>query len=370
MAIMKGTLLHVFGGSFFGNLLTAFCFGVLTAQTSSYYHTFPNDATPLKLVVGFLWALDAFQLACVTQSLYWWFVKNYYNPVSLSSATWEFTVYQISTVCASVTVQTFFAHRVYSRRASHISAWRTITLMIPPGFHSERQSLSRSPRASPCVDSVWIWCRNMILKFQLMVEEYTWLVVTWLATQAVADVVIAASMCILLRRRRTGFPKTDSVINHMTLYTISTGLVTSVLSGILLVMFAKDGFHFSVLTIGVPLGGIYSVTMLANLHTRKILLTRLATPTPLEVVNFSLRKRIRLKIADSATSDFQSTMVNVTREIVRDDMDVKPMLSSWSSLSSIVINSGMYENLIATIHIWGREQHREEGKLGTWQNPA
>jgi hypothetical protein len=77
----------------------------------------------------------------------------------------------------------------------------------------------------------------MILEFQVMVKECTWLAEAWLIVQvrrgricsfsstytpaftdtwymvllcgfqAIADVVIAMYMCILLRRRRTGFPK-------------------------------------------------------------------------------------------------------------------------------------------------------------------
>ncbi|KAF9506661.1 hypothetical protein BS47DRAFT_1352550 [Hydnum rufescens UP504] len=319
MEIMKGALLNVFGGTFFGNLLTAVCFGVLTIQISSYYHAFPNDGRPLKMVVGFLWALEGFQLACVTQSLYWWFVKNYHNPLALARATWEFAIYQISTVCASVTVQTFFAHRVYSLSANlYLGILVEVLVLLQFGFGA-----ATAIRA------------NILLSFELVVKECTWLVVTWLATQAVADIVIATCMCLLLRRRRTGFQKTDSIINRMALYTISTGLVTSILSCIVLVMFARDGFHFSVLTIGVPLGGFYSITMLANLHTRKSLLTRLATPTPLEIVSFSMKKRMRLNAAGSVGSNHRSTMVNVTRETVRDDMDVRPTKPSYLHPSSL-----------------------------------
>ncbi|KAF9516960.1 hypothetical protein BS47DRAFT_586543 [Hydnum rufescens UP504] len=88
MEITGVTLVNIFDASFFGNLLTALCFGVLTIQGSSYYHAFPNDGRGVKLVVAFLWALEAFQLACCTWSLYWWFVTNYNNPLALRWSTW------------------------------------------------------------------------------------------------------------------------------------------------------------------------------------------------------------------------------------------------------------------------------------------
>ncbi|KAF9511103.1 hypothetical protein BS47DRAFT_1347128 [Hydnum rufescens UP504] len=224
METVKVTPVDILGGSFFGNLLTALCFGVLTIQTYSYYRAFPNDGKPVKLATYFCPTLRTLYSACCTQALYWWFITNYHNPSALGWSTWEFSTYQINTVCASVTVQTFFAHRVYSLSANlYVGVFVQVLVLL----------------------------QNTNLEFRVIVKECTWLFVSWLTIQATADVVITTCMCLLLRRRRTGFQKTDSVINRMVLYTIGTGLITSVLSFFLLVMFAKYGFHLSVITIGM-----------------------------------------------------------------------------------------------------------------------
>jgi len=265
---------NILGGSFSGHLLTTLCFGVFTIQTSSYYHTFPNDGRSVKLAVGLLWTLGALQLACVTRALYWWFVANYYNYFALGRATWEFLIFQINIVCSSVTVQTFFAYRVYSLSGSlYLGVFVAVLALLQFGFGA-----ATSIRA------------NMNLDFQVILKECTWLVVTWLIIQAITDIVIATCMCLLLRHQRTGFQKTNSVINRMILYTISTGLITSVLSCFLLAMVVKHGFHFSVLTTGIPLGMVYSITMLTNLHIRTTLRARLDTPTLLELIISSMKK--------------------------------------------------------------------------------
>ncbi|KAF9511111.1 hypothetical protein BS47DRAFT_1347152 [Hydnum rufescens UP504] len=267
---------NILGGSFVGSLLTALCFGVLTIQTSRYYHTFPDDRRPVKLVVGLLWTFEAFQLACCTQSLYRLSVTNYYNPVALERGTWEFSMFQINMVCSSVIVQTFFAYRLYSLSANlYVGVFVQVLVLIQFGFGA--------------ATSVRV---NVILDFPGIVRECTWLIVTWLAIQAAADIVIAACMCLLLWHRRTGSRKTDSMINRMILYTISTGSVTSVLSCFVLMTFVKYGFHLSELTISMPLGGFYTVTMLANLHSRKTLQARLDTPTPLELISSSIKNII------------------------------------------------------------------------------
>jgi len=271
---MDANQASILSGSFIGILLTALCLGVLTVQTSSYCHAFPNDGGWVKLVVGFLWIVEAFQLACVTRALYSLFLKNYDNP--LAHIVWEFTTFQISAVCASVTVQTFFAHRVYSLSADlYLGVFVEVLVLVQFGFGAATSVAS-----------------NIVTTFEALDKDWMWLVVSWLAMQAIADVAIATCMCLLLRRRRTGFQKTDSVINRMVLYTISTGLVTSILSCILLGLFAKYGFDFTVCAICMPLAGFYSITMLANLHTRKKLQATLDAPIPPDQISLPIKKRM------------------------------------------------------------------------------
>ncbi|KAF9507061.1 hypothetical protein BS47DRAFT_350057 [Hydnum rufescens UP504] len=99
-------------------------------------------------------------------------------------------------------------------------------------------------------------------------------------------------MGLLLRHRRTGYHKTDSVINRMVAYAISTGAVTSILSCICLVLFAICGFSTGGLVVSMPLGLSYSISMLTNLHMRTRLRARLDTPSPLELTAYSITKRM------------------------------------------------------------------------------
>jgi len=297
--------LNILHGSFIGNLLTAVCFGVLTIQTSTYYHAFPNDRRPVKLVVALLWPLEALQLVCVTQSLYDRFVKHYSNPSAVHQVTWESTTAQISTALASVIVQTFFAHRVYSlSRNLYLGALVEVLVLVQFGFGA--------------TSAIRL---NMISKLDVMKGKIMWSRVSWLTIQAIADVVIATCMCLLLRRRRTGFQKTDSMITRMVLYTIATGLVTGVFSCVVLVMFVKYNFLYV-----APLNAFYSITMLTSLHMRKTLQARLDTPSLLELIGSSIKNRMRRNVGDHENAEkLQTTRINIAREVVRDDVDVKPV---------------------------------------------
>ncbi|KAF9510113.1 hypothetical protein BS47DRAFT_101034 [Hydnum rufescens UP504] len=133
-------------------------------------------------------------------------------------------------------------------------------------------------------------------------------------------------MCLVLRHQRTGFQTTDSMIDRLILYTISTGLITSVLSCIILGTLSKYGFNVSVLAISLPLSGLYSVTMLANLHTRKTLRARLDAPGHFELISSSMKMSIRRKAGSCGNEE--SVQVNTTREVGSYEVDIKPDVSS------------------------------------------
>lgn len=44
------------------------------------------------------------------------------------------------------------------------------------------------------------------------------------------DTIIAASLCYLLYTNRTGYRRTDSLLNTLMLYTVNTGIITSICS--------------------------------------------------------------------------------------------------------------------------------------------
>lgn len=64
-----------------------------------------------------------------------------------------------------------------------------------------------------------------------MVEE--WLTITWLAKtvdvlDAFTSLLLALLVIFYLQRSRTGFRKTESMINRLVLWSVNTGLLTSI----------------------------------------------------------------------------------------------------------------------------------------------
>lgn len=61
--------------------------------------------------------------------------------------------------------------------------------------------------------------------------------VVGIGAAAVADILIASSMCWYLYHRKTGFARTDSIIVTLMAYSINTGLITSLLATLTLIFF-------------------------------------------------------------------------------------------------------------------------------------
>jgi hypothetical protein len=63
-------------------------------------------------------------------------------------------------------------------------------------------------------------------------QSVSWLLYTALSLVLAGDMSIAAILCTLLFRSRTGMGNTDPIINVLLMYTINSGLLTSVVAAI------------------------------------------------------------------------------------------------------------------------------------------
>ncbi|KAF8688095.1 hypothetical protein RHS03_09799, partial [Rhizoctonia solani] len=99
--------------------------------------------------------------------------------------------------------------------------------------------------------------------------EYRWLVGLWLGGASLCDVVIVYMLSNALMTQRTGFGRTDALINKLLWYTINTGLLTSIFAIVDLICFCtmNNLIHFG---FNMALGKLYTNTLLATLNARDI----------------------------------------------------------------------------------------------------
>lgn len=106
--------------------------------------------------------------------------------------------------------------------------------------------------------------------------QLVWVTSAGIGSAAAADVLIAASLCYYLSRSRTGFKRTDSVISTLIIYTLTTGLMTSVIDIIIVIAFTTMPTNYVWLAFFWIVGRCYVNSLLAALNSRETLRERVA----------------------------------------------------------------------------------------------
>ncbi|KAJ8489892.1 hypothetical protein ONZ45_g13395 [Pleurotus djamor] len=97
---------------------------------------------------------------------------------------------------------------------------------------------------------------------------YQGAVVTWLASSAAADIIIAASLVVSLRGKKTGIKSTDDTLRRIIRLTVQTGMVTAIFATLDVILYlAVQGAAFNFIW-DFPLSKLYTNSLLSTLNAR------------------------------------------------------------------------------------------------------
>ncbi|KAF9064537.1 hypothetical protein BDP27DRAFT_1333391 [Rhodocollybia butyracea] len=241
-----------YGAMLIGVLFSTFLQGVLTLQTVTYYDSYPKDPISTKLVVATVWCFDTFHLILIAQSAYHYLISNWGFLPALLESTWELDLNVTFIGLSTFACQLFFLKRiwVFSGRnwimVGVLAALCCVTLVVD------------------IIVTVQILEHRSVAEFGV---QKTGILVAFISG-AVADVTIASLLTFYIRRNRSGFEKTDSLITLIVRYTVTTGVVTSLLGIFTLVAYflSPDGLTF--IAMHFCLGRLYTNALLATLNSR------------------------------------------------------------------------------------------------------
>ncbi|KAJ3554437.1 hypothetical protein NM688_g3113 [Phlebia brevispora] len=287
-----------------GIFFNTYLFGLVTYQFASYWRTKFNDPWPIRMMVNFLFVLDCSHSAFVIYMAWDYCVANYNNPAVLQLALWPLTFTPIATAIASFITQTFLGWRVY--RLTHSYALYGFILLIS---------------LLACIFGMICGVRAMIIALSAKLVVLQHLVTAWLVFQVFADVFIAATLGLFLWRSKTGFEKTDSVVNRLIRGAIQTGIFAAAFSLGDLISFltAPDANFYGMFAI--PIGRIYTNTLLDTLLARSELRNKLNGAIDLDSTRQApSRLRWAAATAASATvqqgSNIQLAEIEVQKDVV------------------------------------------------------
>jgi len=230
-------------------------FGVLTTLSFIYYRKFYDDAPVWKLLVAAVWVLELVDQVFVGYSVHYYSITHHGNSMVMfaEDLVWPLLAQVVIGNFVGTVVKTCFAFRVWrlSRRNLAITIPIIVLILTQTGC-----------AITYCV-------RGFQLNRLIFAPRLRVIASIALGTGMVTDIGIAATLCILLRKLRTGFKKSDTIIDTLIVYAINTGALTAIFSGLTLTVYNVWPNTFYFMTFYFQIGKLYGISFLCTLNTRR-----------------------------------------------------------------------------------------------------
>ncbi|KAM5544697.1 hypothetical protein V8D89_001595 [Ganoderma adspersum] len=231
--------------------------GVFVHQTFRYFRRYPKDHWSSKVTVTMLCILDTVHEALIVHTCYYYMVSHYFQPMILLSGVWSLRLVIPMTGVISLISHMFFARRVIilagnKRLVVPVAVISTILILLELAF---------------CAVATFAIFRDVT--FQRFVDRSSWIISASLGTRVLTDSVISGAMVAMLRRNRTGFKRTDSILDLLISFAINTGLLTSIinLAAMISAVLQPDALVYC--AIYIVSSKLYSNSVLAVLNSRR-----------------------------------------------------------------------------------------------------
>ncbi|KAH8804266.1 hypothetical protein DL96DRAFT_637435 [Flagelloscypha sp. PMI_526] len=243
------------GAAFIGVVVAAVLHGVSCVQ-AWYYFTHQRDPSYLVALVVAVMVFDTVHQALISHTVYTYLVTNYGNPAILTQLTWSLLTEVIFNGLTAFLVQTFLTLRVWKLSNHNYLVTAVIYSLVLAEF-----------------GTVTAFAIKALANFTTFAQLATLqsLSVTVNALAAMGDVMIAMTLCTLLHRSRTGFHRSDTIINKLILFAVNTGVLTSLcaIASLISILLAPNTFIY--ITFFFIIGRLYSNSLLATLNARKMI---------------------------------------------------------------------------------------------------
>ncbi|KAF9530984.1 hypothetical protein CPB83DRAFT_892255 [Crepidotus variabilis] len=240
------------GWMYLGLCINLLLLGVLTTMMLTYHTTYKSDRWWIKILVSLLYVAD-FLNSCFTLAyLYLVLIINFGNFDMLQRPDWIFACDPSLTALIGMTVQLFFAWRVFVLTKSSLISGLIVTVAVVGGIFGLMTAIKLS--------------RIQYFVELLKLKAFS---VTWLSCEAVADLSITTTLVwYLYRKHKTGFQNTDQIVDRIIRLTVQTGLLTMIVALLNVVFYLADpsGLH---LMFNIPLSKLYSISVMSSLNSRR-----------------------------------------------------------------------------------------------------
>jgi len=232
-------------------VVNAAVYGTCIIQWYTYYTSGYKDPWYTRLLVAWVCILDTLHTAAATYMLWEFVVPNFGNPQVFVHLPWPYPTTPIFITLASVPIQIFLAYRI--KCLSH-----SVLLFI--GI----SALSLAQGACGFAGGVLATANPDPANFANLLPIAT----SWISIAVFVDVWITLSLLYYLRKSKTGFKRTDNVIERLirtAIETASFGALFCIIDVIVFTKHINTNLHFF---FALPQGRIYTNTLMMTLNSR------------------------------------------------------------------------------------------------------
>jgi len=226
-------------------------YGTCIIQWYNYYTSGYKDPWYTRLLVAWVVFLDTFHTGAATYMLWEFVVPNFGKPEIFVHLPWPYPTTPIFICLASVPVQIYLAYRI--RGLSH--SWFLFLGLA---------SLALAQGACGIAGGILATINPDPAHFAALLP----LAESWISIAVFVDVSITLSLFYYLRKSKTGFKRTDNIIERLirtAIETASIGAIFCIIDVIVFTTRIDTNLHFF---FALPQGRIYTNTLMMTLNSR------------------------------------------------------------------------------------------------------
>ncbi|KAF8194410.1 hypothetical protein K438DRAFT_1827945 [Mycena galopus ATCC 62051] len=255
-----------------GVLISYVLLGVTTTQVYIYCSRFPEDSFKVKALVAFVYLCEVVHAICLGHTLYVVTISDYADlgpervfgavPRSLPAAI------LVSGIIGG-SVQGFFAFRVYTL------SQKLFVLIICWVMSALRAVMAT-------LITITLLQETSVAKYEV---QWKWALTTLWSVSSVNDLTITMVLVIILAGKRNTFKRTTALVDKLILYTIETGMLTSMSSIAALACFVAMPGNFIWVAFFALSARLISNSLLASLNSRATLREMEQVTLPLSFIH-------------------------------------------------------------------------------------
>ncbi|RDX57396.1 hypothetical protein OH76DRAFT_36086 [Lentinus brumalis] len=256
MSDISSFLDETIGMIMIGMAVTASLFGVTSGQAMWYFRHYPQDRTFLRVMVRVIWCLDALSLGFYFASMWQYLVGKELFSFGGKPLPWTSNSQIMINACSITIIQSFYTFRIWTLSKHKILAGILGTFVL----------------ADLALGSL-LYAKSIQTTDISQFSELTAFDIAMSSVTAATDLLLCGTLVTLLVRSRTGSTGSDRLINKLLLYTINTGLFTTIcalLSLITVLALPNTSVYVMFYYIG---SRMYSISLLSTLNAREGLRT-------------------------------------------------------------------------------------------------